>query len=173
MLFWVFFLFTTPGCKSQNTHQVVFWVHTSMLTTNSSLLSAIQDYRLRVVVYWVHCFDCPGRWWSRWALGRLQVSYLSTSVLIVFCLSRKLPRFLLWKLFRKCEKVNAIADDLQLRKSVWEETEELIGRALDSPSALPWKYYLGAWGLTTDQRGELGACVDWSGEESKVGKDNW
>ena len=53
------------------------------------------------------------------------------------CFSQKLPRFLFWKLFRKCEKVNAIADDLLLRKSVWEKTEQLIGRALDSPSALP------------------------------------
>ena len=42
-----------------------------------------------------------------------------------------------WKLCRKCEKVNKIADDLQLRKSVWQETEELIEKALDSPSALP------------------------------------
>jgi len=42
-----------------------------------------------------------------------------------------------WEDCRKCEKINKIADDLRLRKSVWEETEELIGRALDSPSALP------------------------------------
>lgn len=42
-----------------------------------------------------------------------------------------------WEDCRKCEKVNKIADDLQLRRDVWAESEQLIERALDSPTALP------------------------------------
>ena len=94
----------------------------------------------------------PGRWWARRSLGRLQeciIYFLSQNpcwkLLYIFSpqiLTGNSFIFFLfpnphWKLCRKCEKVNRIADDLQLRKSLWEETEELIGRALDSPSALP------------------------------------
>ena len=70
----------------------------------------------------------------REVVGEVGTGKTAGIISVYFCF---FPRFLLWKLFRKCEKVNAIADDLQLRKSVWEETEQLIGRALDSPSALP------------------------------------